>query len=61
MEDTAFNLIEHWKRTSPRPDEQLPFGSIMKALDTPYSAVEFREEVVGRWGVSNQSDVHAGV
>lgn len=52
MEDTTFNLIEHWKKMAPRPDEQMPFGSIMKALDTPYSAVEFREEVVGRWGVS---------
>ena len=52
MEDTTFNLVEHWKRHSPRPDEQIPFGSIMSALNTPYSVVEFKEDAVGRWGVS---------
>lgn len=51
MEENTFSLIEHWKAHSPRPDEQIPFGSIMKALSTPYSAVEFKEETVGRWGV----------
>ena len=52
MEDNTLNLVEHWKRHSPRPNEQLPFASIMSALDTPYAAVELKEDAVGRWGVS---------
>ena len=51
MDDTSNKLIEHWKRHSPRPNAQIPFGSIMKALTTEYSTVEFKEEAVGRWGV----------
>ena len=52
MEDNTFRLIEYWKRHSPRPEEQIPFGSITKTLGTPFSAVELKEEAVGRWGVS---------
>ena len=51
MGDNTDKLIEHWKRHSPRPNAQIPFGSIMKALGTKYSTVEFKEEAVGRWGV----------
>ena len=53
MEDNTFKLIEYWKRHSPRPEEQVPFSSITKGLGTPYSAVELKEEAVGRWGVSS--------
>lgn len=52
MADTTINLIEHWKRTAPRPKEQIPFASIMDGLSSPYSAVEFKEETIGRWSVS---------
>ena len=51
MDDNTFKLIEHWKKHSPRPNAQIPFGSITKALGTEYSTVEFKEEIVGRWGV----------
>lgn len=51
MEENTFNLIEYWKRHSPRPEDQIPFGSVMKGLSTQYSAVEFKEETVGRWVV----------
>ena len=51
MGDNTDKLIEHWKRHSPRPNAQIPFGSIMKALGTEYLTVEFKEEAVGRWGV----------
>ena len=53
MEDNTFKLIEYWKRHSPRPEEQIPFGSIMKGLGTSYSMVELKEEAVSRWGVSS--------
>ena len=53
MEDNTFKLIEYWKKHSPRPEEQIPFGSIMKGLGTSYSMVELKEEAVGRWGVSS--------
>ena len=49
MADTTVNLIEHWKRNAPRPEEQIPFASIMSSLGTPFSIVEFKEETVGRW------------
>ena len=52
MEENTLKLIEYWKRHSPRPKDQIPFGSIMNGLGTEYSAVELKEEGVGRWGVS---------
>ena len=52
MEENTLKLIEYWKKHSPRPKDQIPFGSIMNALGTEYSAVELKEEAVGRWGVS---------
>ena len=55
MEDNTFKLIEYWKKHSPRPAEQIPFGAILTGLGTPYSAVELKEEAVGRWGVSSQA------
>lgn len=51
MGDTTGNLIEYWKRNAPRPKEQIPFGSVMNSLSTPFSAVEFKEDAVGRWSV----------
>ena len=51
MADTTTNLIEHWKKNAPRPKEQIPFASIIKGLATPYSAIEFKEEIIGRWSV----------
>ena len=51
MTDTTISLIEHWKRNAPRPKEQIPFASVMQGLSTSYSAVDFKEETIGRWSV----------
>ena len=61
MEDNTFNLIDHWKRHSPRPGDQIPFASVLKGLSGPYSAVEFKEEAVGRWGVRLAFSSHQGM
>lgn len=55
MADSTYNLIEHWKRNAPRPKEQIPFASIMNGLSTPFSAVELKEDTVGRWSVRSSN------
>ncbi|PIL26483.1 hypothetical protein GSI_12241 [Ganoderma sinense ZZ0214-1] len=61
MEDSTVNLIEFWKKNPPRPQEHIPFRSVMNPLSTAFSTLEFREEIVGRWGFHKKKSAEVAI